>query len=393
MSSDNRSRFRPRRSTLDKSKHRSVRRVWLDGSQLHDQNGRCDACRRDTPRNDVSLTVIYARTQLLLRETPVSLGIASKIPISDRRRDSWSLMLIGIINLLRNSINDFVDGDQFLLSQKCSRGQEGISIPNDRAGVRNTLDCSFDLFDGRRSRHPANGMEGGVKRWTVPMDFDWLRNQYGGDHQSGEKSILRELPRGSSGSTENCDRSFKGNAPATGFLVAFCKKTSYVSGSSPWEREGRDTSQARERDAAPTPSRPAGRRRRRRREEREKERRRLRAKTKRYFFRGRLESCDMFRSSLDEDNYCGIDELFILSSADEDSLSLKAMAMLREAIEDVGIKKKKMATLRRFGPTNKKMEKKFLACSSQLTEFVLDDLITYTLCELEIPFSIEQQSL
>lgn len=54
----------------------------------------------------------------------------------------------------------------------------------------------------------------------------------------------------------------------------------------------------------------------------------------------------MFRSSLDEDNYCGIDELFILSSADEDSLSLKAMAMLREAIEDVGIKKKKMATLR-----------------------------------------------
>lgn len=49
----------------------------------------------------------------------------------------------------------------------------------------------------------------------------------------------------------------------------------------------------------------------------------------------------MFRSSLDEDNYCGIDELFILSSADEDSSSLKAMAMLREAIEDVGIKKKK----------------------------------------------------
>ncbi|KAL2724244.1 LOW QUALITY PROTEIN: hypothetical protein V1478_008757, partial [Vespula squamosa] len=104
-----------------KSKHRSVRRVWLDGSQLHDQNGRCDACRRDTPRNDVSLTVIYARTQLLLRETPVSLGIASKIPISDRRRDSWTLVLIGIINLLRNSINDFVDGDQFLLSQKCTR--------------------------------------------------------------------------------------------------------------------------------------------------------------------------------------------------------------------------------------------------------------------------------
>ncbi|KAL2732683.1 hypothetical protein V1477_014924 [Vespula maculifrons] len=233
-------------------------------------------------------------------------------------------------------------------------------------------------------------MEGGVKRWTVPMDFDWLRNQYGGDHQSGEKSILREFPRGPSGSTENCDRSFKGNAPATGFLVAFCKKTSYVSGSSPWEREGRDTSQARERDAAPTPSRPAGRRRRRRREEREKERRRLRAKTKRYFFRVKeVEE----KSSLDEDNYCGIDELFILSSADEDSLSLKAMAMLREAIEDVGIKKKKMATLRRFGPTNKKIEKKFLACSSQLTEFVLDDLITYTLCELEIPFSIEQQSL
>lgn len=28
-----------------------------------------------------------------------------------------------------------------------------------------------------------------------------------------------------------------------------------------------------------------------------------------------------------------------------------------------------------------------------LTEFVLDNLITYTLCELEIPFSIEQQSL
>lgn len=49
----------------------------------------------------------------------------------------------------------------------------------------------------------------------------------------------------------------------------------------------------------------------------------------------------MFRSSLDEDNHCGIDELFILSSADEDSSSLKAMAMLREAIEDVGIKKKK----------------------------------------------------
>ncbi|KAL2724243.1 hypothetical protein V1478_008756 [Vespula squamosa] len=211
-------------------------------------------------------------------------------------------------------------------------------------------------------------MEGGVKRWTVPMDFDWLRNQYGGDHQSGEKSILQELPRAPSGSTENCDRSFKGNAPATGFLVAFCKKTSYVSGSSPWEREGRDTSQARERDAAPTPSRPAGRRRRRRREEGEKKGRR----NEEGFVRRRNDTS--LGSSLDEDNYCGIDELFILSSADEDSLSLKAMAMLREAIEDVGIKKKKMATLR-------------------LTEFVLDDLITYTLCELEIPFSIEQQSL